>query len=80
VSGCRDWTDLRDSVKAATRPFHLARAEDRVDAVMCAYVAMYACHRPRDVTVYGDFDTGSIVTPTLPPDLEPAPRERHRRT
>ena len=28
------------------------------------------------MTIYGDFDTGYIVTPTLPPDPTPAPRRR----
>jgi hypothetical protein len=28
------------------------------------------------VTVYGDFATGYIVTPTLPPDVAPARRRR----
>jgi hypothetical protein len=44
--------------------------------VVCAYVALYWYHRPEDVTVYGDFATGYIVTPTLPRDLAPAPRRR----
>ena len=30
--------------------------------------------RPDDVTTYGDFETGYIVTPTLPPTLTPSPR------
>ena len=36
----------------------------------------YWYHRPDDVTIYGDFETGYIVTPSLPPDLSPAPRRR----
>ena len=28
------------------------------------------------MTIYGDFATGYIVTPTLPPDLVPTPRRR----
>jgi predicted RNase H-like nuclease len=43
-----------------------ARAEDPVDAVLCAYIARFAALRPDDVTVYGDTATGAIVTPTLP--------------
>ncbi len=35
--------------------------------MLCAYVALYWYHRPEDVTIYGDFDTGYIVTPSLPP-------------
>jgi len=68
------WVELRKRVAAATRPGQLDRDEDPVDAVVCAYVALYWYHRPEDVTVYGDFATGYIVTPTLPRDLAPAPR------
>ena len=70
------WVELRKRVEAATRPVQLDRDEDPVDAVLCAYVALFWYHRPEDVTVYGDFATGYIVTPTLPPDL--APTGRHR--
>ena len=70
------WVELRKRIAAATRPAQLDRDEDPVDAVLCAYVALYWYHRPEDVTVYGDFATGYIVTPTLPPDLAPAPRRR----
>jgi predicted RNase H-like nuclease len=62
------WVELRKRVEAATRPGQLDRDEDPVDAVICAYVALYRYHRPDDVTTYGDFATGYIVTPTLPPD------------
>ena len=41
--------------------------------MLCAYVALYWYHRPDDVTLYGDFATGYIVTPTLSPDLAHAP-------
>ena len=54
----------------------LDRDEDPVDAVVCAYVALYWYHRPDDVTIYGDFETGYIVTPTLPRDLVPERRRR----
>jgi len=70
------WVELRRRVEAASRPGQLDRDEDPVDAVLCAYVALYSYHRPQDVTLYGDFATGYIVTPTLPPDLAPAPRRR----
>jgi predicted RNase H-like nuclease len=60
------WVELRKRVQAATRPSQLDRDEDPVDAVICAYVALYRYHRPDDVTTYGDFETGYIVTPTLP--------------
>ena len=70
-----DWASLRGMAEEAERKSELRRAEDPVDAVMCAYVAMYATRRPADVTVYGDGETGYIVTPTLPSDLTPAPPE-----
>jgi predicted RNase H-like nuclease len=70
------WVELRKRVEAATRPVQLDRDEDPVDAVVCAYVAQFWYHRREDVTIYGDYATGYIVTPTLPPDL--APRARHR--
>ena len=69
------WAQLRDVVEKAERKSELRRAEDPVDAVVCAYVAMYAAHRPDDVVTYGDFETGYIVTPRLPRDLAPAPPE-----
>ena len=58
------WTDLRQSVLAATRKAHLRRAEDPIDAVLCAYIARFVNERPDDVTVYGQTQTGCIVTPT----------------
>jgi len=67
---------LRRRIAAATRPVQLDRDEDPVDAVVCAYVALYWYQRPEDVTVYGDFATGYIVTPTLPPTMAPGPRRR----
>jgi predicted RNase H-like nuclease len=70
------WVELQKRVAAATRPVQLDRDEDPVDAVVCAYVALYWYHRPEDVTVYGDFATGYIVTPTLAPDLAPTPDGR----
>ena len=44
------WVELRKRVEAATRPSQLDRDEDPVDAVICAYVALYWYHRPEDVT------------------------------
>jgi predicted RNase H-like nuclease len=68
------WVELRKRVEAATRPGQLDRNEDPVDAVICAYTALYWYRRPEDVTIYGDYETGYIVTPTLPPGLASAPR------
>jgi predicted RNase H-like nuclease len=70
------WVELRKRVAAATRQVQLDRDEDPVDAVLCAYVALYWYHRPEDVTVYGDFASGYILTPSLAPDQSPTPRRR----
>jgi len=75
VASHDDWKRLRRSVETATRKSELRRAEDPVDAVLCAYVALYSVRRPDDVTVYGDIDTGYILTPTLPSGLSPQPAE-----
>ncbi|SOJ57368.1 hypothetical protein MSIMFB_04847 [Mycobacterium simulans] len=71
VIGNSDWVSLRRHVTGAQRKCELRRAEDPVDAVVCAYVALYTERCPADVTIYGDFGTGYIVTPSLPADLDP---------
>ena len=68
------WSELLTAVEGATRKSELRVAEDQVDAVVCAYVALFAVRRPELTTTYGDFATGYIVTPTLPPDLRPEAR------
>ncbi|OPX09238.1 bifunctional ribonuclease/(p)ppGpp synthase [Mycobacterium sp. AT1] len=75
VTDDEGWIALRHAVETAERKSDLRRAEDPVDAVLCAYVALFATRRPGDVTVYGDAETGATITPTLPPDLVPAPQE-----
>lgn len=74
LAGNPDWTVLVTAVGAAQRKSELRHAEDRIDAVVCAYVAMHALRRPERTTTYGDGTSGYIVTPTLPPDLLPQPR------
>ena len=68
------WSALRGAIVEATRKSELRVVEDQVDAVVAAYVGMYAERAPEHTTTYGDLATGYIVTPTLPPDLEPTPR------
>jgi predicted RNase H-like nuclease/ppGpp synthetase/RelA/SpoT-type nucleotidyltranferase len=75
LSGQDDWHALVRQVETAATKADLRRAEDQVDAVVCAYVALFAERRPEDTTTYGDLATGYIVTPTLPAGHEPAPRE-----
>ncbi|MFN8071897.1 MAG: DUF429 domain-containing protein [Mycobacterium sp.] len=60
-----DWHALRTAVGQASRKSELRRAEDPVDAVLCAYIARYATLRPQDIAIYGDTDSGCIVTPRL---------------
>lgn len=65
VSANDDWQRITGAVRTATRKAQLRRAEDPIDAVLCAYVALFAHTRPEDVTIYGEPATGCIVTPTL---------------
>ncbi len=66
VTTDRSWRELRARVEAATRKVDLRQVEDQVDAVVCAYVALFADRWPERTTTYGDFERGYIVTPTLP--------------
>lgn len=66
LAGHDGWAELRRQVVTAQRKSELRRAEDPVDAVVCAYVALYSQRCPAAVTIYGDFATGYIVTPSLP--------------
>lgn len=68
------WDELVQSVSAAERKADLRRAEDVVDAVLCAYVARLAALEPGRMTAYGSVESGIIMTPTLPADHEPEPR------
>lgn len=75
-AGSRSWRALREAVQAAERKSELRFVEDQVDAVVCAYVGLFATRKPERTTTYGDFETGYIVTPSLPEDLTPTPRKR----
>jgi ppGpp synthetase/RelA/SpoT-type nucleotidyltranferase len=66
-----EWLTLVEQVRSAARKSELRRAEDQVDAVVCAYVGLFSERRPEATTVYGDLETGYIVTPALPADLRP---------
>jgi len=61
-----DWARLRAQVESATRKSQLRVVEDQVDAVVCAYVALFADRWPERTATYGDFESGYIVTPALP--------------
>ena len=60
------WQTLRAQVEGASRKVDLRRVEDQVDAVVCAYVALFAERWPDRTRVYGDFEHGYIVTPAIP--------------
>ncbi len=62
------WAALRRAVETATRKSQLRVVEDQVDAVVCAYVGLFADRFPDRTTVYGDLAEGYIVTPALPDD------------
>jgi predicted RNase H-like nuclease/ppGpp synthetase/RelA/SpoT-type nucleotidyltranferase len=72
------WAQLVEAVRGATRKSELRVVEDQVDAVVCAYVALFATRCPDRTTTYGDRDSGAIVTPTLPAELRPTPRRERR--
>jgi len=74
VADHEEWKALVAEVESASRKSDLRRAEDQVDAVLCAYVAMFAERRPDLTTTYGDFGSGYIVTPTRPGGHRPSPR------
>lgn len=64
------WTDLRTELGAATRPVDLDRVEDRLDAVVCAGVALLwqrqSAGGPAVLTVYGDPAADHILAPHPP--------------
>lgn len=68
------WSDLVAGIAGATRKADLQRAEDQVDAVLCAYVARLAALDPQSLATYGDDASGVVVTPRLPADHQPEPR------
>ncbi|MGI8748687.1 MAG: DUF429 domain-containing protein, partial [Deinococcus sp.] len=45
--------------------------EDEVDAVMCAYIALYAHRWPQRCEVFGNMEGGYILSPTLPARWRP---------
>ncbi|GCD90271.1 GTP pyrophosphokinase [Nocardioides sp. LS1] len=63
------WSALRRAVETATKKAELRVVEDQVDAVVCAYVALFAHRWPERTTTYGNPEAylteGYIVTPSL---------------
>jgi predicted RNase H-like nuclease len=66
VAGHEGWRAIHRTVEAATRKADLRRVEDRIDAVVCAYIALLTVTRPHTVRTLGGADGGSIVTPVTP--------------
>jgi len=63
---CADWHRIRRAAEQASRKVDLARVEDSIDAVVCAYIAAYSEANPTGVRVIGDIESGYIVTPVTP--------------
>jgi predicted RNase H-like nuclease len=61
------WHEIREVVGSATRKSELGRIEDEVDAIFCAYLAWLWVNTPQAMHVYGDYESGYIVTPPAPP-------------
>ncbi|WP_454083524.1 DUF429 domain-containing protein [Georgenia sp. Marseille-Q6866] len=66
LSGNALWREVRVAVEEATRPMHLDRVEDEVDAVMCAHLAWLWHRAPQSLHVFGDAESGYIVAPPAP--------------
>jgi len=69
------WPELIEAAGRAERKSELRVVEDQVDAVICAYVALFATHHAQLMTTYGDAEHGYILTPALPAGLEPSSAE-----
>lgn len=63
LAASAQWTALVDAVHGARRKSELRAVEDRVDAVLCAYIARYADARPAAVRTFGDVARGTILIP-----------------
>jgi hypothetical protein len=61
------WSELRGEVLEPKTGAALARAEDEIDAYVCAYTALYYwAHGTSRCRIAGDADDGYIVTPVTP--------------
>jgi predicted RNase H-like nuclease len=66
VAGQADWRAIREAVERADRKADLHRIEDRVDEVICAYIAFLTVTRPHAVRTLVGADGGYIVIPVTP--------------
>lgn len=67
VRAAPHWVELRDTVTDPRTGAELARAEDEVDAYVCAYTGLYYwTHGTTRCRVAGDTMNGYILTPVTP--------------
>jgi predicted RNase H-like nuclease len=60
------WSALKNQVAEANRQVDLDRVEDEVDGIFCAYLAWLWDQEDSDMVVFGDVETGYIVSPPAP--------------
>jgi predicted RNase H-like nuclease len=72
LGGNAAWLRTRRQVEHAQRHADLDRLEDAVDAIICAYVALFAARRPELTSTYGSAADGYVVTPALPTRQPPS--------
>lgn len=65
LDGNRRWEQLKRTL-AAPAPGDLNRAEDELDAILCAHLAWLWHHRRESLHVYGRAEDGYIVANWLP--------------
>lgn len=63
LDGSPAWAEAVSAIRSATQKSHLRSTEDRVDAVLCAYVGLLRNQAPERTRVIGDVDSGYIVVP-----------------
>ncbi len=66
AGACPAWSEIRNGVGNATSKAGLARLQDSIDAVVCAYIARLAHRCPDRVRTLGTAGDGYILTPVTP--------------
>ena len=70
------WSEVVALVRAASTKAALGRVEDRLDAVVCAYVGLHAVRRPDRTAAFGTVAQGCIVSPVTPEMADTLPAVR----
>lgn len=60
------WNVLKSQVAEANRQVDLDRVEDEVDGIFCAYLAWLWDLEDSDMVIFGDVETGYLVSPPAP--------------